>query len=470
MAGALFVLTSPIPGRASTEPLATAATEASFASEAEKGAEGNLKYSFTTGFPLVAGAVASVAGLYRSLNGSLAPGPVAFLQRTGLQQSPLQSFRAGPTIQLGMAAAAFADRPVGTAGLAFAPSLSRMTSAVKARNTVFVTAMDQQGLHWHNVLRAGNWYGWRSMRGVGSFDNPTTLGDIKLLSFDEVGGGLGAYSIGQLPLNQGFGTVVYESLRLDLDPRATFTDWQPVFASNTPLRQIVPIVIERGFADLFAVTTLGNVRWFRRPAGTLVWTEQALNSRGILPVTGQIALVRTAGEGVVLYSVHSTGVMYSALYSGGTWFPWRPVLQDAVAINDVHGFAVAKIAPQTTMIAAIRTGQVLIQLRNSQINDVRSITLADEVDVVSVNIVPFASINAARVILTHEGGRISVRTVVNGTPFNPFRVRPSYDLGFASEQSDVVVSPWQNDVSLVLAARGDGVGVFRVLDHTYPAP
>ena len=60
MAGALFVLTSPIPGRASAEPLATAATEASFASEAEKGAEGNLKYSFTTGFPLVAGAVASV--------------------------------------------------------------------------------------------------------------------------------------------------------------------------------------------------------------------------------------------------------------------------------------------------------------------------------------------------------------------------------------------------------------------------
>ena len=145
-------------------------------------------------------------------------------------------------------------------------------------------------------------------------------------------------------------------------------------------------------------------------------------------------------------------------------------MQDAVAISDVHAFDVAKIAPQTTMIAAIRTGQVLIQLRNSQINDVRSITLADEVDVVSVKIVPFTSINAARVILTHEGGRISVRTVVNGTPFNPFRVRPSYDLGFALEQSDVVVSPWQNDVSLVLAARDDGVGVFRVLDHTYPAP
>ncbi len=32
------------------------------------------------------------------------------------------------------------------------------------------------------------------------------------------------------------------------------------------------------------------------------------------------------------------------------------------------------------------------------------------------------------------------------------------------------VSPWLNDVSLVLAGRDDGVGVFRVLDHTYPAP
>ena len=195
-----------------------------------------------------------------------------------------------------------------------------------------------------------------------------------------------------------------------------------------------------------------------------------LNSRGILQVTGQIAMVRTDGEGVYLYSVYSTGVMYSALYSGGTWFPWRPVLQDGIAINNVQAFDVAKLAPQTTLIAAVRSGQVLIQVRNVQLNDVRSLTLADENDVVSVKVVPFTSVNGARLILTHEGGRISVRTVVNGSPFSPFRVRPSYDLGFASEQSDVVVSPWQNDVSLVLAARDDGVGVFRVLDHTYPAP
>ncbi|MDP3276353.1 MAG: S8 family serine peptidase [Deltaproteobacteria bacterium] len=412
---------------------------------------------------IIAGGLTSLVGMYRAHNGSAtnAPMPAEFLGRTGRRQILLAGGgpSVGPTLQLGMAAAAFRDRTMGDSD---PTTLSALQSATNVQDRVLVVGRKPNGHANYNVLRGGAWYGWADLP---LWQSAVVGAEVSTLTIAPTVAKVDAFHVdssGRLVVAR---MENIDPVALPGSPAIGFGAWALATASEPGgLVSATPVVFFAGYEEVFARTSTGGLRWYYRSSaagGSFVASNVTMPSpitigstlKAVVPVPGRVDL----------YALNTAGALFRATsINGGALVGWTAV---PGASGGITHFDVARISPSRVLVAVAWSGGTSVLVHDVNNNTVVSSSQADTQLSTSVSVVSELVNGVARLVSRRANGTVDARTIYNGTILS---TGTAYAFDSVNPGSRVLTVPWQRQVALAMVLGGDSRPRFRVLDALYP--
>jgi hypothetical protein len=424
---------------------------------------------------IVAGVAGSVVGLYRNMVGASPPPDAlrSFLRATAVPQPPGPANISGPTVKLGMAAAAFQDRFVGDSTTY---PIERFSSAIDVEDATIVAARQPSSLWVYNVLRGAAWYGWS---GLPAWVVP---GSTSPTAYDHV----------QLFRSRTSPTMVVDALAIDplgrlivstantIEPLAAsasaFAAWQIAAPTATGgVQHVTPAQFDPNYTEAFVVSTSGAVRWLYRDAGGGAWGESPFSVPTPASIASKIVAVATPSGRLDLFALRPDQQLVHAWFENNTWYGWVPIAGaggvqnfDAIAVwNEGSGFRRFLIAAgwaQDTTLFSLDVPTNTVTFAYAGTTHPKQVMLMGGWN--------FGYIGA-RLAIVDDLNRASVRTVLQG---GAFAVGSAFTTTHPVSTPIVSARLRTEDVRVVLAATNatspssPNRPVFRVVTSSFPRP
>jgi hypothetical protein len=430
---------------------------------------GNVNQWYTGSFggtsgasAIVAGAVTSLIGMYRAVNGA-APPPydvIRLLTATGSQTTTGVASKVGPKLQLGIAASAFRERVVGDGDDSTAVTEVLSAAAIQHPGgvNVVLTGRRSDGRYIHNTFRGGAWYGWSTfplwttIPIVGS-----TLDELEVRAIDDPGFPMEATAIDML--NR---IIVSRASSIDPSTVTPFSPWTVVPTSLTgSVASVAPVQFELGYQDYFFITNSGSLGWVYRTTGSLSFVAGPVTLPSPAVITSKLyAISPTAGR-VDFFAIDSSQRLRHATLDGQQWTGWNIVPSGAGATM----LDVVSLGDKIAIAAGWDGGTSLF------VFDVPTSTwTAAAVDYVAPSAIEISAVGSryVRITTSDSAGQLGTRGVAI-TPSLSIVPSPNRYLWTTTVASGGMTSTaWRNSLSLAFAVNADQRAVYRVLDHTFP--